>query len=270
MTLSAVRIDYRIPILDWKSDSGGYGGVPVDDGDPRGTEPLAEISAYAIAGENFYAREDGANSPYNRRIAGAVDGVWLRTGVLERIVRANRRLAPYGAELFVFDGYRSVETQQGLWDHFEEEIAREKPGLAPGARRKAVVRYVSDPNRFRRDDPATWPAHTTGAAVDCTLRSLKSGALLDMGAAFDEAREISHSDALERALQAGAIPPDDDALNNRRLLHWAMESEGFVNYPLEYWHFDWGDQMYVHNLALRDGNAPAAAWYGYVDPPQRT
>ena len=41
-----------------------------------------------------------------------------------------------------------------------------------------------------------------------------------------------------------------------------MIDEGFVNYPAEYWHFDFGNQMYVLN-ARALGRRYDAAWYGY-------
>jgi D-alanyl-D-alanine dipeptidase len=64
------------------------------------------------------------------------------------------------------------------------------------------------------------------------------------------------------------MKPDDPRLLNRRLLHRAMTEEGFLNYPLEFWHYDFGDQMYVlHAGLLKLPDAPKTAWYGYADAP---
>ena len=259
--------EFRIPIIDWPSDVGGYRGIPVDSVDPRNSEPLVDVSALGIAAESHYARIDGGNWPYNQAISGSLKRVWARKGVVERLVRINQRLAPMGFELFVWDGYRPIETQSGLWDYFEAAVRRERPVAGEADIEAAVVKYVSDPRDFRRDDSTTWPAHSTGGALDLTLRDRATRQLLDMGAAFDEMAAISHSDALERHLAAGDIKETNAPLTNRRILHWAMSTEGFVNYPLEYWHFDWGNQFYVHNLGVEHKPAPAAAWYGYVDPP---
>jgi D-alanyl-D-alanine dipeptidase len=68
---------------------------------------------------------------------------------------------------------------------------------------------------------------------------------------------------------AKEIAEDDPPLVLRRLLHWAMAQEGFINNPFEYWHFDYGDQMYVlYAKLLNKPDVPAAAWYGYVDSPE--
>lgn len=38
---------------------------------------------------------------------------------------------------------------------------------------------------------------------------------------------------------------------NRRLLYTVMVEAGFTNYPLEWWHYDYGDQFWGH-LSKRD------------------
>ena len=127
--------------------------------------------------------------------------------------------------------------------------------------------YVSDPRRFHPDDPRTWPAHATGAAVDLTLRDLRTRELLDMGTHFDDMSTVSHSDYFERLLHGGRIGPGDARLRNRRLLHWAMQAQGFINYSYECWHFDYGNQMYVMMRNYLGRDPAPAAWYGYVPAP---
>ena len=223
--------EFRIPIIDWPSDVGGYNGIPVDSAYPRNSEPLADVTAFGIAADSYYARTDGGNWPYNQAISGSLKRVWARSGVAERLASINRRLAPLKLELFVWDGYRSVETQRGLWDYFEAAARRDRPRATETEIEAAVLQYVSDPREFRRSDPATWPAHSTGAALDLTLRNRSTGRLLDMGAAFDEMAAVSHSDALERRLAAGELEETNAPLTNRRILHWAMSTEGFALSP---------------------------------------
>jgi len=62
---------------------------------------------------------------------------------------------------------------------------------------------------------------------------------------------------------------DDPRLRHRRLVHWAMSREGFLNDPLVFWHYDWGNQLYVMLRRALHGDALGAAWYGYIDPPAR-
>ena len=195
----------RIPIM----------GVPIAANDPRMSEPLVTIADYGVAGQCFYTRTDGQNKPYFRPIPGALDRMVCRRSVAEKLREVNRILCPLELELFVYDGYRPVACQQGLWDFFMETFRRESPGASEDALRSKVVEFVSDPTEFKEDDPATWPAHATGGAVDLTLRNRPDGQLLDMGTHFDDPQPISHTDYFERLLKQGRIDPDDQRLINR-------------------------------------------------------
>jgi D-alanyl-D-alanine dipeptidase len=256
--------NYAIPILDWSSNAGSYGTIPVDNDDPRSRDPLVPVEEFGIAGESFYSRRDGKNWPYLVPIQGSLSRLWCRRLVAEKLVEVNARLRSYGAELYVWDAYRPIECQRGLWAFFSEQSLREMPNVSDEARKQYVLNYVSDPTRFVRSDSTTWPVHSSGAAIDLTLRDLGTSNLHDMGARFDEMHPVSHSDYFEREPSS---PHTDVIRRNRRLLHWAMTKEGFVNYPLEFWHFDWGNQMYVQNMKLLGGKAPRAAWFGYIDLP---
>jgi zinc D-Ala-D-Ala dipeptidase len=259
--------DYQIRILDWQGDAESYISIPVDAEDPRFNDPLVLLKDFRIAGESFYFRSDGNNFPYLNRIKGSLSEVWCRRLIAEKLFRINERLQEYGAELYVWDIYRPIECQRGLWNFYCAEATRDMPGATEQQKRKYVLKYVSDPTRFVSSNPTTWPAHSTGAAVDLTLRDRKTLQLLDMGARFDEMSAVIHSDYFEREPKSERSERTDIIRRNRRLLHWALTQEGFVNYPLEYWHFDWGNQMYVHNLCLLAGFGPEAAWYGYVEVP---
>ena len=200
---------------------------------------------------------------------GALPEVWARKTVAEKLAHANEYLKEFKLELFVWDAYRPVRCQQGLWDYFTRQAAQKMPAASEEERRQWVLTFVSDPTNFKNDDAKTWPSHACGGAVDMTLRKI-DGELLDMGAAFDQMDEMASSDAFERMLAAGEIAEDDQRLWNRRLLHWTVIREGFINYRHEFWHFDYGDQMFVmHANELNLPVAPSAAWYGYIDPPEQ-
>ena len=76
--------------------------------------------------------------------------------------------------------------------------------------------------------------HATGGAVDVTL--WYCGKEIDCGSSYLEftaktptwSRELSYCQR-----------------RNRFILYNAMTSAGFVNYPLEWWHFCYGDRMYA-------------------------
>ncbi len=192
--------------------------------------------------------------------------MWLRRSAAAMLARVNARLAPHGAELFVLDGYRPVECQRGLWDFYRDRGVRMEVA-DPDA---YAQENVFDPGPFDANDPATWPAHVCGASVDLTLRDPRTRAVFDMGARFEDICPASANDHFERELRAGRIAPDDRRLWNRRLIHWAMSAEGFLNDPFVFWHYDWGNQLYVKVRRALFADAPKAAWYGYIPSPPQT
>jgi D-alanyl-D-alanine dipeptidase len=230
---------------------------------------MVDLAAEGLVTEAWYARKDGGNAPYHKRIAGAVAVAAARVGVAERLRRADAAVRDRGLRIKTLDAYRPVETQAGLWAFFEAEVVAGHPELSPEAREAIVATFVSDPRRFNREDETTWPIHSTGGSVDVVLIDGTSGAMLDHGAAFDEGHERSYTDHYERLLQRGEIAPNDPRLLNRRVLFNAMVNAGFTNYAYEFWHFDYGTQLHI--LTLRDqgaANAPQAAWYGTTDLPE--
>lgn len=257
------------PIRDaeTQANAGSYHDVPFDTMHPLASEDLVPIDEFGIASEAFYARDDGKNWPYHERIRGALDRVWVRRTVAKKLQEVNAVLELLGVELLVWDGYRPIPCQIGLWEFFHRKVLRERPTWTSERREAAVLNYVSDPRAFDVDNPRTWPVHSTGGAVDLTFRSLVNHELAAMGAQFDSMTSRSHSAFFERQLAQGKIDSADQRLLNRRLLHSAMESQDFVNYPFEFWHFDWGDQMFVANYQRDSSDQPARAWYGYVEPP---
>ena len=268
MTRSIQTLDHVIPIIDPAVYAGDYTGIAIDASDPRADDPLVRLDNVGVAYESHHARSDGGNWPYHRPVEGARPDMWLRRSGAEILVRVNERLREFGVELFVLDGYRPIACQRGLWDFFIDEARAENPSASPEECRDFALGHAFDPGPFSEDDPRTWPSHTTGGSVDLTLRDLATGALLDMGVRFEDINPISANDYFERELRAGRLKPDDSRLWNRRLVHWAMQSEGFMNDPFVFWHYDWGNQLYVKIRRALTSDPPAAAWYGYIGPPE--
>src|SRR6266568_3076774 len=148
---------------------------------------------------------------------------------------------------------------------------QENPGGSDQEHRGRARQLIVDPASFDENDPRTWPAHTNGAAVDLTLRDSVTKQLLDMGANFEEDSDSAASagDYFEREMAAGRIDENDLKLQNRRLLNWAMTGEGLLNETAKvFWHYDWGNQIYVRASRALLLNPPEAAWYGYIDLPK--
>jgi D-alanyl-D-alanine dipeptidase len=95
--------------------------------------------------------------------------------------------------------------------------------------------YVSDP-----EHPDLMPPHTTGGAVDITLSF--RGSPLALGTPFDSFSDRAHLWALESAHQT---PEDALARGLRRMLAAALVAEGFAPYPLEWWHWSYGEQRWA-------------------------
>lgn len=251
-----------------ETDATGYHHIPFADNDPRSDEPLVRISNSGLLGQSYYY-ETANNPPYNQRIAGSLPDLWCRQSVLQLLLTANHMLSDFGYALYIVDGYRPIATQRGLWQFFDNRVRAQHPSYTNAQIYKNVVTFVSDPNRFNPKDNTTWPTHSTGGAIDTMLFDQHNGQLADMGGHFDEMGDIALSDHFERALQAGTIDHTFPPLLHRRLLYHAMQQAGFVNYPMEFWHYDWGTQFYVYNApanftAIYGGEKPRFAWYGYI------
>lgn len=238
-----------------------YHNIPFDSHHRLSKEPLVDLAQVGIAGENFYSRSDGLNAPYYKKVC-ASKQLFVRRTVAGKLLQVNDLLRPYGVELFVLDAYRHISCQRELWTYFVE-LARKKLGPADEKAVKALAgRYCSDPSKFDPKNSATWPTHTTGGAVDLTLRRLNSGEELFMGSIFDDPSEQSHS-AFYETLPVDQIGVSEtEARRNRRLLNWAMSKVGFANFPYEWWHFDYGTQMWVQNGKAHE------AFYGFMNTTQ--
>ncbi|WP_227369378.1 M15 family metallopeptidase [Halomonas sp. M20] len=180
-------------------------------------------------------------------LPGAVPDCYVREEIYRRLLGVARSL-PQGFGLVVLDGWRPWRVQQYLFDTLQEAIRSRHPDADDTELLSRTREFVSVPST---DSRAPSP-HLTGGAVDVTLCDA-DGLMLDMGTLFDEAVPASHSDYFEG---------QDDDLNDRqrlvrdrrRLLYYRMHEQGFTNLPNEWWHFDFGDQLWAlyggHERAL--------------------
>ena len=270
MPRTRMRVDHQVPITAPEMFSSSYLDIPIDNNDPRGHEPLLPLESVGVAFESYYAKSDGNNPPFNRSIEGSRRDIWLRKSVAEKLARVNELLRPFQAELFVLDGHRSVACQQGLWDFYYGKAKEENPSGSDEEHGARARQFIVNPAAFDKNDSRTWPAHTNGAAIDLTLRDSVTKELLEMGANFEADAEFDFSagDYFERQLLAGNIDENDVRLQNRRLLNWAMTQEGLLNETAKvFWHYDWGNQIYVRASRALLKDPPQAAWYGFIAPP---
>lgn len=146
---------------------------------------------------------------------------FLQRPAAEAVVRANRKLEPYGYGLLIHDAYRPWYVTKMFWDATPEDM-------------KIFVA-----------NPATGSIHNRGGAVDLTLYDLKTGEPVEMVAGFDEFSDRSFADYVGgTSLQRW----------HRELLRTVMESEGFTVYQWEWWHFNHADarKYPVMNIVFED------------------
>jgi zinc D-Ala-D-Ala dipeptidase len=136
---------------------------------------------------------------------------YLHKEVAEALNEVQIELESLGLGLKVFDGYRPLHVQQLMWDTIQDE------------------RYVTNPAKNKG-------RHTRGTAIDLTLVD-REGNELEMPSEFDDFTELAHSDFEDVSSQARS---------NRELLKIVMEKHGFIQFPFEWWHFDfsgWNDDL---------------------------
>jgi D-alanyl-D-alanine dipeptidase len=246
-----------IPTVEAAKTALDYHAIKISVRGQANREPLVNVRDYGVAANSAYAR---VIAPYYRAFPAALAEVWVRRSVAEKLAAVDELLAPYNAELVCLDGYRSIQLQWDLWNHF---IAKGREALTNPTEDDLVNFagiYCSDPRQFKQDDFRTWPVHNTGGAIDLTLRSTLTGQELFMGSIFDDADAVSQTRFFENATLISQSA--DEARRNRRLLFHAMQAVGFANYSNEFWHFDYGTQMWVMN-----GCHKCNAVFGRVDAP---
>jgi zinc D-Ala-D-Ala dipeptidase len=133
---------------------------------------------------------------------------FLQRPAAEALARAHRALKPRGFGLLVFDGYRPWRVTKRFWD------------VTPPEKREFVA------------DPAQGSKHNRGCAVDLSMYDMKTGREVEMPSAYDEMSPRAYPD------YAGG---QADARERRDLLRRAMEAEGFIVEPNEWWHFNYKD-----------------------------
>ncbi|MEM7435596.1 MAG: M15 family metallopeptidase [Myxococcota bacterium] len=141
-----------------------------------------------------------------------------------------RALRPRGLGLLVYDCYRPQRAvnQFVRWAH-DPKDQRQKARYYPNVAKSELL---------PRGYLAQKSSHSRGSTVDLTLvrtSGPERGQPLDMGTDFDLFDPKSHTDTT-------AVSPLQRA--NRRSLVDAMEHAGFVNLPVEWWHYTLRDEPY--------------------------
>ena len=180
---------------------------------------------------------------------GSLANLYNRLCVYQQIKQVLTELLPKTG-LMLFDGFRTITTQQALFDDFQQLIGRTHPDWDPEQVLEHTRTFVSDPSLSSND---RIPPHNSGGAIDLTIYDISSGQPWDFGSAVDATTEISYTDFFEQPY-APALGISQKRWvkirNNRRILYHLMISAGFTNYRMEWWHYDLGDRMWAEALQI--------------------
>lgn len=160
---------------------------------------LRYASTNNITGRDVYG-------PFNRAFLHRIAAEKLSNAY--RLLRANNP----GYGFIVFDALRPGCVQRIMWNH---------------------VKGTAGEKFFA--NPEIGSVHSYGFAVDISVID-RQGRELDMGAGFDDFREIAAPKLEDQFLAEGKLTTEQIA--NRRILRSAMEGAGFIQLPHEWWHYD--------------------------------
>ena len=172
---------------------------------------IDEVIHYASADNFTGATVDGYKVP----------ACYLRTAAAQALARVEAALRTQGYRLRLWDCYRPARAVAAFvrWAGDLSDVGTKAAHYPNIGKDKLLGEYI-----------APVSGHSRGATVDLTLLRCAGATCqpLDMGTDFDFFDPLAHTDDPRISTSQQA--------NRQRLLR-AMATEGFVNYPLEWWHF---------------------------------
>lgn len=157
---------------------------------------------------------------------------YVRREVAERLKYAQSLLPP-SYHLVLRCGYRPINIQKKRWAWMHSKLKKQHPNWTSHQLREETSKWVADPDIV--------PPHSTGGAIDITIRQ-SNGKLLDMGTTLGQFNTKTKTDA-KNILRTHK--------NNRKLLIAVMTKAGFINYPTEWWHWSYGDRYWAAVLCKK-------------------
>lgn len=200
-----------------------FESIPIEDND----EPLVDLAEYPFLLEAVY-RDRGVSDLATH---------YLREGVAGKLLTVQES---FGGDylLKIWDGWRPRHVQNALYQEFWQQLKEKHPNWSDSRLHDSTEQFVTMATNLERIPP-----HATGGTIDLTLVD-KNGRELNMGTAFDHFGPEAAPEYFDH---------HDEIATNRRLLRNAMESQGFTPDEDEWWHFDYGCQLW----AVRCGESTA-------------
>lgn len=155
-----------------------------------------------------------------------------RKSVVEKLLKVSDSL-PEDFVLVVVEGVRTLDHQRFGYNMKWNNVKKENPTWSDEEIERVVRLVVAK--------PAPLANHNCGGAVDVVLGKA-DGTLVDMGTLYP-----GHGSNMETASKFPMLCEDitNEQKANRKMLREVMESQGFVWYPGEWWHYCYGDRMWA-------------------------
>ena len=154
------------------------------------------------------------------------DTCYIRESVTKRLCKAQRFL-PKDYHLMIWEGHRPLKVQKNMYSDLYNKLKNKHPNCTKEKLKQETDKFVAPIEIV--------PPHSTGGAVDLTIIG-PNGKQLDMGTKLDTFTKKSHTYSKEISKQT---------MTNRKLLIKVMTKAGFINYPIEWWHWSYGDRYWA-------------------------
>ncbi|MFC0186723.1 M15 family metallopeptidase [Fictibacillus aquaticus] len=176
---------------------------------------------------------------YLSGIHGAVNECYVRESLAHKLEQASLKL-PSGYKFIIWDAWRPVEVQQSLFNNYRKKLSVKHPTASEEELIALTQKYVALPST----DVLKPSPHLTGGSVDLSLADEK-GKLLNMGTDVDDLSNKAATRYYEIRQNTNKLNDNEkECLHNRRLLYYTLTSVGFTNYHEEWWHYDFGNQLW--------------------------
>lgn len=155
-----------------------------------------------------------ADNFVGQNLYGDFNRAYLHKLAAEKLVRAISNLAAVNPKykLVIYDALRPRSVQYVLWDKVKGTDKQ---------------KYVANPKGGS--------IHNYGFALDISILD-ETGKPLDMGTPFDDFTDLAQPQLEQQFLKAGKLT--ERRIQNRLMLRKVMQDAGFIQLPVEWWHYD--------------------------------
>ena len=151
--------------------------------------------------------------------------IYLRKSVYNKL----KAIAlPQGYYFKIMSAYRPLDEQIKRWQTKCLELRQKYPDISE-------EELISKARIFSADPRNGFGGHQTGGAIDITLCD-RHGKDYDMGTPYLAITEKVHTNSKEISRKQA---------DNRQILISALMQKDFANYPLEWWHYSYGDRLWA-------------------------